>query len=252
MDLALTREVSPSIHRCELTFLARQPISYRRAVEQHRKYCEVLASLGLEVLSVAADPARPDCCFVEDTAVVLDELAVLTHMGSAARRPESPAIERALAPHRRVVRMGPPATLDGGDVLLVGRRLFVGLTRRTNTEGIESLRAAVGPHGYEVIAIDVKGCLHLKSAVTAIDDETLLADVVSVDPKAFPGLDVIATQEPGAANVLRVRGYLIAHTGFPRTIDLLARHGAAVKEVDVSEFLKAEAGVTCKSLLFRR
>lgn len=254
MDLAITRDVSPRIARCELSFIERQPIDYKRAVAQHQDYCRALEGLGLDVLQVPADAACPDCCFVEDAALVLDELALLTRMGTASRRAESPAIERALAPYRSVVRMDPPATLEGGDVLAVGRTLFVGLSKRTNEEGIELLRLASAPHGYSVVPVEVRGCLHLKSAATAIDDETLLANVVWVDPKAFPGLEVLPVplKEPHAANVLRVRGRVLVHSGFVLTRELLEKRGYSVALVDVSEFLKAEAGVTCKSILFRR
>jgi len=254
MDLALTREVSPRLARCELSYVERRPIDHRRAVAQHQDYCRTLEGLGLEVLRVPADAACPDCCFVEDAALVLDELALLTRMGTASRRPESPAIERALAPYRSVVRMTPPGTLDGGDVLVAGRTLFVGLSKRTNEEGIEFLRQALAPHAYSVVPVEVRGCLHLKSAATALDEQTLLANVIWVDPKAFPGFEVLPVplKEPHAANVLRVRAQILVHDGFPLTRELLEKRGYSVAPVDVSEFLKAEAGVTCKSIIFRR
>jgi dimethylargininase len=254
MDLALTREVSPRINRCALTFIERQPIDYNRAVAQHQEYCRLLEKLGLEVLRIPADAALPDCCFVEDTAVVLDELAVIARLGSEARRAESKAVEAALASHRTLVRMEAPATLEGGDILQMGRTLFAGLSKRTNPEGVELLRRAVTPHGYSVVEVEVRGCLHLKSAATMIDAATLLANVIWVDPKAFPGFEVLPVplKEPMAANVLRVRDHVCLHSGFPRTVELLQKRGLSVKTVDVSEFLKAEAGVTCKSILFRR
>jgi dimethylargininase len=254
MDLALTREVSPRIGGCELSFIERQPIDYARAVAQHREYCRLLETIGLEVLRLAADSACPDCCFVEDAAVVLDEVAVLGRMGAASRRPESPAIAEALAPYRPLVALEPPATLEGGDVLRIGKQLFVGLSKRTNAVGVEVLRRAAVPHGYSVAIVEVRGCLHLKSAVTMVDDQTLIANVIWVDPKAFPGFEVlpIPLKEPLAANVLRVRDRVVVHAGFPRTVELLEKRGLSVMTVDVSEFLKAEAGLTCKSILFRR
>ena len=254
MDLALTRDVSPSIDRCQLTFIGREPIDLARARAQHDDYCARLARAGLEVIRLPADPDGPDCCFVEDTAIVLDELAIVTVPGAEPRRAETPAIAEALAPHRPVVRMTLPATLDGGDVLHMGRRLFVGQGGRSNAAGIEFLRRAIARHGYEVIAVEVTGCLHLKSAVTALDDETLL-----VNPDWFDGAPLgayrtlpVDASEPGAANVLRVRGEVWAHPGFPRTLDLLDRAGYRITPVDISEFVKAEAALTCKSLLFRR
>lgn len=254
MDIALTREVSPEMGRCELTFLEREAIDYGRAVEQHQQYCDLLRSLGLEVLSLAAAAEYPDCCFVEDTAVVLDEVAVLTTLGAPARRGESPAIEQALAPYRRIARMRLPATLDGGDVLQVGRTLFVGLTQRTTAAGIDALSEIVAPLGYEVVPVRVRGCLHLKSAATLLDEDTLLANPEWLDLEPLSKLTVVPVprEEPGAANVLRVRDEVLAHAGFPRTIDLITGRGIRVTALDLSEFLKAEAGLTCKSLLFRR
>jgi dimethylargininase len=254
MDIALTRGVSPSIDRCELTHIAREPIDLARAVAQHEDYCRRLEALGLEVLRLAADPGCPDCCFVEDTAVVLDEIAILTPLGTPARRAESPAIEEALRRFRKVARIELPATLEGGDVLCVGRRIFVGRTTRTNDAGIAALRAIAGPLGYEVTPVAVTGCLHLKSAVTALDGETVLANPAWFDPAPLAPLRVVtvAGGEPGAANVLAVRGEVWAHPGFPRTSEVLAALGYRVTPVDISEFIKAEAALTCKSVLFRR
>lgn len=254
MDLALTREVSRRINACQLSFIDRQPIDYARAVAQHQDYCRTLESLGLEVLRIPADDSLPDCCFVEDTAVVLDEFALLARMGSAARRPEAAAVEAALGPLREVLRMEAPATLEGGDVLVLGRTIFVGISKRTSELGAEILRRVAAPHGYSTVSVEVRGCLHLKSAVSVLDDETLIANPISVDPKAFAGLEVLSVpgKEPGAANVLRIGRRLIVHAGFPQTIEVLTRRGHAVQPVDVSEFLKAEAGVTCKSILLRR
>jgi dimethylargininase len=253
-DVALTRDVARSIERCELTFGERVAIDWERAVQQHRDYCARLESLGLEVLRLPADEACPDCCFVEDPAVVLDELAILTHLGAASRRAETPAIAAALAPHRRIERIAPPATLDGGDVLSVGRRIFVGLSSRTNAAGIEALRRLVAPHDYEVGTVTVSGCLHLKTAATALDAETLLANRAWLDPaplRAFRIIDV-PSEEPWAANVLAVRGQLWAHAGYPRSLERLDHLGYAVIPVDISEFVKAEGALTCKSLLWRR
>jgi dimethylargininase len=255
MDIALTRDVSRSIERCALTFLEREPIDYDRAVAQHRDYCARLEALGLEVLRLPADEAFPDGCFVEDTAVVLDEVAILTRPGAASRRGETPAIEAALAPYRRIERVEAPATLEGGDVLVVGRRIFVGVTTRTNAAGIEALGRIAGSHGYDVVPVRVTGCLHLKSAVTALDDDTLLANTDWLDSGPLRSLRIVevAPEEPGAANVLRVRQRLFGHPGFPRTpLERLERLGYGMTPVDISEFVKAEAALTCKSLLFRR
>ena len=252
-EIALTRDVSPALAACELTFRPRESIDVPRAVAQHAAYCRRLEELGLEVLRLPADPRQPDCCFVEDTAVVLDEVAVLAHPGAPARRGEVAVVASALEQHRPLARVPWPARLDGGDVLVVGRRIFVGSSARTDAAGAQALRSIVADFGYEVVPVGVTACLHLKSAVTAIDEGAVLANPDWVDLAPLDGIDVVRVpiDEPGAANVLRVAGCVLAHAGFPRTIDLLAARGMDVRPIDVSEFLKAEAGVTCKSLVFR-
>jgi dimethylargininase len=253
-SLAVVRGVAPSITRCELTYLQREPIDLDRAVAQHAAYVTLLRDLGLEVLEVPADPSFPDCCFVEDVAVVLDGLAVLTRPGAESRRGEVPPIAEVLSRFRPVVRVEAPATLEGGDVLAMGRTLFVGRSPRTNAPGIEQLRALAEPLGYRVVTVPVIGCLHLKSAVTALDDGHALANTAWIDPSPLQGLDIVpvAPEEPGAANVLRVAETVVAHPGFPRTLERVVARGYDVRPLDVSEFLKAEAALTCKSLLFRR
>src|SRR5262249_22801848 len=150
-DLAITRDVSPSLARCELTFLAREPIDVDRAAAQHRAYCDLLEALGLMLRQLPGDAALPDCCFVEDTAVVLDEIAVLTHPGAPSRRGEVAAVAEALAPHRSIARIPPSATLDGGDVLVLGRRIYTGRTARTTGEGARALQRLLAPFRYRFV-----------------------------------------------------------------------------------------------------
>ncbi|HEY8233803.1 MAG TPA: dimethylargininase [Vicinamibacteria bacterium] len=251
-EVALMRGVPSTLADCELTWLEREPIDLGRAVAQHAAYASLLASLGLEVVELPADPAFPDCCFVEDVAVVLDEVALLTRPGAESRRGEIAGVEAALARYRRIETTPPPATLEGGDVLRVGATLFVGRSARTNEFGIARLAEVAEPLGYRVVTVPVTGCLHLKSAVTALDDERLLVNRAWLDPAPLAGFHLVdvAPEEPGAANVLRVDGTLVAHSGFARTIERVASLGYAVRTLDVSEFLKAEAALTCKSLLF--
>jgi dimethylargininase len=253
VSIALTRDVSPAIARCLLTFRPREPIDYARAVEQHEAYTRLLESLGCTVLRLPADVRLPDCCFVEDGAVVLDEIAVITRMGAPSRRGEAAAVAEALRPYRALVHLAPPARLDGGDVLVLGRRIFVGASRRTDERGLAAFAAAVAPHGYEVTVVPVSGSLHLKSAVTAVAEDVLVANPDWVDLHPFTGFEVIEVpeDEPSAANVLRVGATVVAAAGWPRTADRLRARGYDVRTVEVSEFVKAEAGVTCKSILFR-
>ncbi len=254
VHLAITRAVSPEIAHCELTWVEREPIRFDLAVRQHERYCALLRGCGVEVVVLPADRRYPDCSFVEDTAVVVDEVAVLTRMGAPARRGERGAVEQALARHRRIRTVQPPATLDGGDVLLVGRRVFVGLSQRTNEAGLEAVRQILAPHGYHVTPIRVSGCLHLKSACTAIDSETVLVNRQWVDSESLEGVRrvFVPDHEPRAADVLRVNDVVCMHDRFPATRELVESLKIAVVTVDLSEFIKAEAGPTCLSILLSR
>jgi len=245
--IALTRALPPSIAACELTHLERMPIDAARAEAQHRAYEEALVRAGCDVRRVAAAPDMPDSVFVEDTAVVVDDLAVICRSGAASRRGETAGVEAVLATLRPIARIEPPGTLDGGDVLRVGRRVYVGSSGRTDADGIAQLRALL--EGYEVIAVPVRGCLHLKSAVTQVAERTLLLNPAWVDREAFDDVDVIEVVEPSAANALFVNGVAIFPEAFPRTRARLDAAGIDVVTVDVSEIAKAEGALTCCSIL---
>jgi dimethylargininase len=252
MLIALTRCVSPTLADCELQELSREPIDIARAVEQHRCYERCLSELGARVLSLPADSRLPDAVFVEDPAVVLDEIAVMTRMGAESRRGEGQSIAEALARYRTLHWIQAPATLEGGDVMRVGKTLYVGLSRRTNSEGIRQLGDLLHLLGYEVIPVRVHGCLHLKSACCYLGDTTVLANREWIDPSVLSGFRIIdvPAEEPRSANVLRVGDTLVLPTAFPETRQRLRDAGFEVHTVDVSEFAKAEGGVTCTSLLF--
>ena len=251
--IAITRDISPSIVNCQLTHLAREPIDFAVARGQHRDYEQALEGLGCAVERLSASDEMPDSVFIEDTALVFDELAVITHPGAKSRRLETPDVATALARHRPLAHITAPATIDGGDVLIVGRRVFVGVTTRTNEQGIEQLRAALQPFGYRVGPASVRGCLHLKSAVTALDDQTLLANRRWIDEHEFADFELIDVdaREPMGANVVRVGARLLYAAAFPRTRDRVAQRGYDVVAIDVSEIAKAEGAVTCCSLIFR-
>ena len=251
MLAALTRGVSLRIAECELTFVDRQIIDYSRAVQQHNQYQQLLRNLGAKVIELPSDDQCPDCCFLEDTALVLDEVAVMTRPGSETRRREVDGVAPTIMKYRNVVRIDSPGTLEAGDVLRMGRNLFVGVSTRTNQQGIEMLRKALKPYGYEVLAIPMKGALHLKSVCTALDDHTVLADPRHFDSAEFSEYKLIEVpaEESMAANVLRINGAVCIHAGFHQTVDLLRSKGFDIRTVDVSEFLKAEAGLTCMSII---
>jgi dimethylargininase len=250
MLTAITRAVSPAMNRCELTLLERQEIDLDRAIEQHCRYRVCLADLGVQVIALPAEPDLPDSVFVEDPAVVVDEIAVMARMGAASRRGESESLGTALARFRPLHWMDAPATLEGGDVIRAGRTLFVGASLRTNTEGIAELAAAVGPNGYEVRAVEIRDCLHLKSGCCYLGRGTMLANRAWVDAGAFPEYRILDVAEEWAADVLAIGDAVLMPAGFPKTRGLLEREGFTVRTVDVSELQKAEAGVTCMSVVF--
>jgi dimethylargininase len=248
---ALTRKVSPNFASCQLEYLEREAIDVARATAQHREYEAALERLGVRVVSLPTEPDLPDCVFVEDPAVVLEEIAIITRMGTESRCGESESLATALAQFRPVVRLSAPATLEGGDVVRIGKTLYVGLSRRTKAAGARQLAEIVEPHGYRVVPVQVTGCLPLKSACCVVRDDPVFANRALVDLRAFhcKMIDVPA-EEPGAADVLRIGNTVLIPASFPRTARLLEQSGFTVQPLDVSELQKAEAGVTCMSLVF--
>lgn len=254
MTIAITRQVSPTIARGERTHVEREPIDVELAVSQHRRYEECLAVLGCEVRSLPAMPSLPDSVFVEDCAVVLSELAVIARPGALSRRPETASVADALKPFRRLVRIEAPGTLDGGDVLTVGRDIYVGLSQRTNEAAVRQLAAFVEPLGYAVTAVPVDACLHLKSAVGRIGPRSLLINRDWIPEGAFRDVDFVDVDpaEPRAAGALLIGETVVHPARFPRTRERLEGAGIKVRPLDLSELAKAEAGVTCSSLVFER
>jgi dimethylargininase len=234
-----------------LTHLTREPIDYARAVDEHDQYEATLRSLGCRVERLPDAPDLPDSVFVEDAAVVLDEVAVIARPGAESRRPEVDAMTAALRPHRPLVFIEAPGTLDGGDVLVTPGRIFVGISGRTNPEGVRQLAAAVAPHGFEVLSIPVTGCLHLKSAVTQAGDGILLLNPEWIDVAHFTEFELIEVDpsEPAAGNVLRIGDVLICAEEHPKTRRRLEERGLVTQFVPAGELAKAEGGVTCCSVM---
>ena len=252
MHVAITRGVSPEIGQCELTYQSRQRIDLDLARKQHGQYEECLAALGCHVHRLPAEPGLPDSVFVEDAAIVLDEVAVITRPGAESRRPETQSVAQALGPFRRLVQIEAPGILDGGDVLRLGRGLFVGLSRRSNEAAIMQMRNLLAGYGYTVTGVPVQGCLHLKSAVTQIAASTLLINDRWVDPRVFGPATMIEVdpEEPFAANALIIGSRVVFPLAYPSTRKRIERRGIDVCAVDVSELAKAEGGITCCSLIF--
>ena len=254
MLMAITREISAAFQACELTHLKRVSIDLDRARAQHAAYEWALVEAGCTVRRLGSGTDMPDAVFVEDVALVLDEGAVICRPGAESRRAETPGILEVLARHGRPLQhITAPGTLDGGDVLVIGRRVFVGSSARTNRAGIDQLARILEPVGYDVRAVPVRGCLHLKSAVTAVAPDTLLINREWVPADAFTGLSLldIDPQEPDGANALAIADGVFYPTAFPRTRERLERRGLRVRPVDTDELQKAEGAVTCCSLVFK-
>ena len=255
MGVAFTRAVSPNFSHCELTHLGRDPIEASLAAEQHEAYEQAIKDAGLDVVRLPALDQHPDGVFVEDTAVLLGEHAVITRPGAPSRRPEADHTAAALANRFTVHRLG-RGRLDGGDVLRIGERLFVGQSTRTDCAGIVALANVAGRLGYEVIEVPHDRCLHLKTGATyagkdAGGREVVLINPEWIDPAVFDDMFLLTTHpdEAFGANALRVGERLIYPAAYPRTAERLRALGFHVDEVDISELEKAEAGLTCMSLI---
>lgn len=241
MRIAITRPVPPTLQSCELTHLAREPIDVARAADQHAEYESLLEELGCVVRRLPLRADLPDSVFVEDAAIVTETIAVITRPGAASRRAETEDVATALREYRELAFIEAPGTVDGGDVLRVGGRWFVGRSSRTNEEGIRQLRKFI-----PVEVVDFRGCLHLKSAVTAIGGDKVILNPEWVDP-IWPHI-AADPAEPFAANVLLL-GEIVISGRYPRTVERLVAAGLDVRTVDASELAKAEGGVTCCSLI---
>jgi dimethylargininase len=251
MTIAITREISPRFDECEITHIERTPIDLDTARLQHREYVNALRDLGCDVVELPAEADLPDSVFVEDTAFILPEVAVITRPGADSRKPETESIVRALTSYIDLVHVREPATVDGGDVLVLGKKVYIGLSTRSNQEAIDQLNEMLGGYGYSVLGVPLFDCLHLKSAVSRVDDRTLLINSRWVDPTCFEGFELIEVDasEPSAANCLPLGGSIIFPTAFPKTRAKLEERGYRVVPVDVSELAKAEGAVTCCSLI---
>lgn len=251
--IAITRRPSPLLEAGERTHVGREPIDFAAALKQHDAYRRTLEALGAEVIRLDDAGEFPDGVFVEDTALVLDELAILMRPGAESRRAEVAGIAAALAARRSLVRIEAPATIDGGDIVVVHGTILVGRSARTNSEGIAALASLTGRHGYTVRGVRMSGCLHLKSGCTALPDGRLIVNRKWIDTSDLAGYDLVDVpdDEPWGGDVAFVGDTIVAAKAYPRTIDVLEGAGYVLKPVDVSEFAKAEGGVTCMSLIFR-
>ena len=253
MPRAFTRSVSPRIAECQLTHLDRVPIDPARAATQHAAYEQALAAAGYEIVRLPELRDDPDAVFVEDTALILGRHAIITRPGAPSRIGETGSTADGLGGYFDLHRIQ-SGYLDGGDVLRIGRRLYVGVSTRTDRAGVDALAAIAGPLGFEVVAAQTGACLHLKTGASLAgrdgnDSTILLYDPATIDPAQFADVEPMPVEEPAAANCVRAGDRLILPAGNPRTTEKLRSRGFHVVELDVSELQKAEAGVTCMSLI---
>jgi len=246
------RTPNASLAGATRTHVEAVPVDATRARRQHGAYVDTLASLGCEIVRLPELPDSPDGVFVEDTVVVLEGVAVACRPGAAVRRAEVRSVVEAVGRYRDVVSIEPPATVDGGDLLALGRRIYVGRSSRTNKEGVRQLAALLEPWGYEVVPVAVRGCLHLKTAVTAVGDHTVLAHRPWVESSALAEVEIVDVDpaEPFAANALRIGDTVLVARRFPRTGVRLLDEGFDVRTVAADELAKAEGGLTCASVVF--
>ncbi|HNH79111.1 MAG TPA: arginine deiminase family protein [Anaerolineales bacterium] len=251
MPIAITRKISPRFNECEVTHIERTPIDLNVARAQHQEYVHALAALGCQVIELPEEPDLPDSVFVEDTAFILPEVAVITRPGADSRKPETESIIRALSSYRPLVHVTEPGTVDGGDVLVLGKNIYIGNSTRSNTDAVHQIQQMLDHYGYTVTAVDMHDCLHLKTALTKVDEKTLLINPNWVDTSHFKGFDWIEVDsaEPFAANCLPVGDGIIFPTAFPKTSKKLEARGYKIQAVNVAELAKAEGAVTCCSLI---
>ena len=252
MLFALTREISPRFNECELTHLPRTPIDLDLARKQHHSYCSLLDELGCQVITLPAEDSMPDCVFVEDPAIVLENLAVITRPGAESRRVETESMEEALSPYRKIERIVAPGTIEGGDVIVVEKTIYVGRSSRSNDEGIVQLAALTAPYGYDVRTVQMSGCLHLKTGCSLVAPETLLVNRDWIDVGAFEDVDFIDAHpdEEYAGNALLIGENVIHPAAHEKTRAVLESRGINVTPVEYAELAKAESGVTCCSIIF--
>jgi len=250
--IAITRDVNVGLGNCELTFLPRARINVDLAAQQHQQYQSVLSSLGCEIVKVPTEPGLVDSVFIEDSALVLDKVAVMCRPGADSRRAEVQGVGDVLQQYRILASIQPPGTLDGGDLLRIGKVIYAGLSTRSNRSGIKQLRSFVADYGFSVEMVETTKCLHLKSGVSEIAPKTLLINPDWISRSVFGDYDLVEVdkEEQHAANALRVGRSVVYPSSFPRTMEKLLQRGINVTPVDVSELQKAEGAVTCCSLIF--
>lgn len=249
---AIVRGVPATYDRCIKPNGQDSRIDVDLAKEQHERYCLALQELGLALVRIEPDDSLPDCCFVEDTATVAGETAIITRMGAHSRAPETAAVKKVISGYLNAAEILPPAVIDGGDVLKIEKDIYIGLSTRTDLHAVEQVRALVSAGGYRVIPVEISGALHLKTICTYLGNGSVVLAPGHFDPEILSGYSIIAVPgyEAYSANCLAVNGRVLIPKGYPHTRELIEKEGIKTVEVDISEFRKGNGGLTCLSILF--
>jgi dimethylargininase len=249
---AIARKPGPNFAQGLTTAANEEAPDFNRLFDQHQKYISTLSSIGLEVILLDALPDHPDAYFVEDTAVVTSNVAVITNPGADARKGEEETIAPVLEKYRKIEKIQPPGTVDGGDVLQVNQHFFIGLSERTNQEGADQLGQILNRYGYTHATVAVGEGLHFKSSVNYVGKNTLLVTEDFATSDQLAGYDILVTDqdESYAANTLFINDHLLAPRGYPNTLKKLEVLGYKILELDTSEVRKMDGGLTCMSLRF--
>lgn len=248
---AVVRGVPDTYYKCIRTGKPEDVPDVTLARRQHQEYCRTLEKLKLELLRIDADDAYPDCCFVEDTAIIVASMAIVTRIGAESRVGESAAVKELLQSRKEIVEIEPPGTLDGGDVLRIGNNIYIGKSARTNTDAISQVKRLVKECGFNVVPVRLKDALHLKSVVTYVGDDTVLTLPGHCDEKCFAEYERIRVpkEEAYAANCLSVNGTVIVSDGYPMTKRLIENEGFRTIPLQMSEFRKGDGSLTCLSII---
>lgn len=253
-EFAIVRGIPNTFQDCVTLSLSHNTpkINVELARQQHATYCNTLEQLGLKLISIEADDALPDCCFTEDTAIVFGDLAIINYPGTSSRVAETVEMEKTLARLKRIYHLSPPATLDGGDVLKIDKKIFIGNSSRTNEEGIKQVAVIINPKGFEVIGVKIWNTLHLKSVCTYLGNGCIILAEGYLDDNIFSQYDkiIVPREEEYCANCLVVNGKVLIPKGFPKTKTLIEAKGFSVIELETSEAKKADGALTCSSIIF--
>ncbi|MBI5359443.1 MAG: hypothetical protein HZA48_02550 [Planctomycetes bacterium] len=249
---AIVRGVAGTYDKCVKPGARKQEIDVELAIEQHNAYCAILENMGLELMKIPADGRFPDCCFAEDPGIIFGQKAVISRMKTASRAGETTSIKKALSIHKKIFEIRAPGTIDGGDVLKAGNRVYIGLSKRTNLSAIRQVESFISKDGYEIIPVKIRNTLHLKTVCTHIGNNCMVIAPGHFDDGIFADYDIIRVpkNESYSANCLAINGKVIIPRGFPKTKALIENKGFKTIQAGMSEFEKGGGSLTCLSIVY--